>query len=201
MTIYLIRHGETDWNRQNKLQGTEDIELNETGIAQSFECAVALRGVPADCILSSPLKRATVTAEIISGYTGGIPVTVEQDLTERDFGVLAGMELKDRQALLGYGDDPRMEPFDRLSDRLLRVLRRYIAEKKYECILAVSHGGAINAILSVLSGGKIGTGKTILKNVCISKLNADGGSIDIEFYNVTPDEFREIAAGGSATGA
>jgi uncharacterized phosphatase len=186
MTIYLIRHGETDWNRQNRLQGTEDIALNETGLAQSAECAGALRAVPADVILTSPLIRARATAEIISGKTGGTPIIVEKDLTERDFGPLSGVVLKDKQALLGYSDDPRMEPFEHLAARLLRVLRRYIAENKYKTILVVSHGGAINAILSVL-----GTGKTVLKNVCISRLNADGESLGIEFYNMTPEEFSE----------
>ena len=196
MVFYFIRHGETDWNRQNRLQGTEDIELNETGLKQSVQCAVAMRAVQADVILTSPLKRAKVTAETIAEYMGGTPVIVEQDLTERDFGPLAGIKLQDRQALLGYGDDPRMEPFGSLTERLLRVVRRYIAENNYENIVVVSHGGSINALLSVLSDGRIGTGRTILKNVCISKLVAHGDTIGIEFYNLTPDEFTEKNAAG-----
>ena len=191
MTIYLIRHGETDWNRQNRLQGTEDIELNETGLAQSADCAAALRAVPADVILTSPLKRAKATAEIIARRHDGTPVIVEPDLTERDFGPLSGMVLKDKQALLGYSSDPRMEQFEHLAERLMGVLRRYIGENSCENILLVSHGGSINAILSVLSGGEIGTGKTVLKNVCVSKLNCTGDTIDIEFYNLTPAEFSE----------
>lgn len=191
MTIYLIRHGETDWNRQKRLQGTEDIELNETDIAQSNECAKALRAVPAGIILTSPLKRAKVTAEIIAREAGDIPVIVEPDLIERDFGPLSGMLLKDKQALLGYSDDPRMESFRHLADRLMGVINRRIGENAYDNILLVSHGGAINAILSVLSDGKIGTGKTVLKNVCVSKLNCAGGMIDIGFYNLTPAEFSE----------
>lgn len=195
MTIYLIRHGETDWNRQNRLQGREDIELNETGIAQSEKCAQAVASVPALVILTSPLKRAKATAEIIAGYMRGVPVIVEQDLIERDFGSLSGMVLKDKQKLLGYGSDPRMEPFEQLTERLMRVLYWYIQESKYETILAVSHGGSINAILSYLSGGEIGTGKTVLKNVCISRLdvNPAGGKITVGFHNLTPEEFIEAA--------
>ena len=90
MTIYLIRHGETDWNRENRLQGREDIELNETGLLQSEACAAALRDVPADLILTSPLKRARATAEIISRAAGFTQVVVEQDLIERDFGSAVG---------------------------------------------------------------------------------------------------------------
>jgi broad specificity phosphatase PhoE len=136
MKIYLIRHGETDWNRQNRLQGTEDIELNETGIAQSEKCAKAVAPVLADVILSSPLKRAKATAEIIARHMSGVPVIVEQDLIERDFGSLSGLVLKDKQTLLGYGSDSRMEPFEHLTERLMRVVYRYIQERKYETILA-----------------------------------------------------------------
>lgn len=189
MVIYLIRHGETDWNRQNRLQGTEDIELNETGLRQSAECAAALSSVRADVILTSPLKRAKVTAEIIAEAAGGLPLITEPDLTERDFGPLSGMVLKDKLSLLGYSSDPRMEPFEHLAERLMGVLRRYAAENRYQTAFLVSHGGSINCILSVLSGGEIGTGKTVLKNVCISKLVCAGERMKIEFYNRTPAEF------------
>ncbi|SHI02476.1 uncharacterized phosphatase [Sporobacter termitidis DSM 10068] len=192
MTFYLIRHGETDWNRQNRLQGIEDIELNETGIRQSAECARALRGVKAGRILSSPLKRAVKTAEIISEYTGGPPVIVEEGLTERDFGRLSGITLPEREALLASGEDPGMEPFDVLTDRLLRVLNAYKACGGAENILLVSHGASINALLSVLSGGELGTGQTVLKNVCISKLRCAGDSFAVEFYNLTPEEFTRL---------
>lgn len=189
MIIYLVRHGETDWNRQNRLQGIEDIELNETGVRQSYECAEAFRNIPVDRILTSPLKRAKATAEIIAETLNTDPVTVEQDLTERDFGKLSGLTYEDRETLFARNEDPCMEPRETVILRFMNVLYRHIDEKAAESIIVVSHGAAINVILSHLSGGEIGTGKTVLKNTCISKLNCIGREIVIEFYNLAPGEF------------
>ena len=67
MKIYLIRHGETDWNLEQRLQGAMDIPLNENGIELARETARGLRDVPFDVIYTSPLRRARQTAEIIRG--------------------------------------------------------------------------------------------------------------------------------------
>ncbi len=190
MVIYLIRHGETDWNRQNRLQGTEDIALNETGIMQSRECAKAFIGVPVDCILSSPLMRAKVTAEIIADTLGRGPVIVEQGLTERDFGKLSGLTYEDKNTLFARNEDPCMEPREAVIDRFSGVINRYICADRSESIAVVTHGALINVILSHLSGGEIGTGKTVLKNTCINKLTSAGRGLEIEFYNLTPAEFK-----------
>jgi broad specificity phosphatase PhoE len=189
MVIYLIRHGETDWNRQNRLQGIEDIELNENGVRQSAACARAFQGVPVDCVLTSPLKRAKVTADIIADLLHIGPAVVEQGLTERDFGKLSGLSYQDRETLFARNEDPCMEPRETVIGRFMGVLYRYIDADVAGSIAVVSHGASINVILSHLSGGEIGTGKTVLKNTCISKLIATGRDLDIEFYNLTPEEF------------
>ena len=188
MVIYLVRHGETDWNRQNRLQGIEDIELNETGHEQSVACAGAFADIPIGCILSSPLKRAKKTADIIAENLGITQVIVDQDLTERDFGKLSGLTLAERQALLDSKEDPCQEPFEILVERFMGGLWRYVRGSAYDNILVVSHGASINAVLSHLSGGEIGTGKTVLKNTCISKLSCTQAHMNIDFYNLTPNE-------------
>ena len=63
MKIYIIRHGQTDWNVQRKIQGTSDIELNSTGIKQSEEARKIVKELELDFIICSPLKRARKTAE------------------------------------------------------------------------------------------------------------------------------------------
>jgi broad specificity phosphatase PhoE len=192
MVIYLVRHGETDWNRLNKLQGIEDIPLNETGIAQSWACARAFEGIPVDLVLSSPLGRAKVTADIIAGYLQTGPVIVENGLTERDFGKLSGFGYQDRDTILARGEDLAMEPLEQLIERFMAVLTCYINEGRYENILVVSHGASINAVLLHLSGGEIGTGKTILKNTCVNKLLVQNGQIKLEYVNLTPDEIKRV---------
>lgn len=189
MVIYLIRHGETNWNRQNRLQGTEDIALNEKGLRQAVVCAEAFADVPVDCVVSSPLQRAKVTADIISVRTGVAPVIVEEGLTERDFGKLSGITLQDRKTMLAQDGALGMEPSEELTARLMRVLNRYLSENKHAAVIAVSHGASINAVLAHLTNGEIGTGKTTLKNTCISKLTVTDETFVIDFYNVTPDEF------------
>lgn len=192
MVIYLVRHGETDWNRQNRLQGIEDIPLNDTGLAQSRACAAAFDNIPVDLVLSSPLMRAKATAEILAGRLKTGPVVVEDGLTERDFGKLSGLTYEDRDTILAAGGELDMEPLEVLIERFMNVLDRYIRAGRYESILAVSHGASINAVLLHLSGGRVGTGKTILKNTCINKLRCDSGKIEIEFFNVTPDEMKRM---------
>lgn len=67
MKLYLIRHGETDWNKEFKIQGSSDIELNEYGRELAFITREGLRHIPFDIAYTSPLKRAKETAEIILG--------------------------------------------------------------------------------------------------------------------------------------
>ena len=62
MKVYIIRHGETAWNVQKRLQGVSDTELNEKGIQMAKLTAEALKDVPFDCCFTSPLKRAKDTA-------------------------------------------------------------------------------------------------------------------------------------------
>ena len=85
MRIYLIRHGETDWNLEGKLQGREDIPLNDNGIQQAIICGQAFKGRKIKAILTSPLIRAKRTAEIIAEMSGIKKVIVEDGLIKMIF--------------------------------------------------------------------------------------------------------------------
>jgi broad specificity phosphatase PhoE len=92
MKLILTRHGETDWNREFRTQGTTDIDLNENGRRQAKRFARRLfqSGEKIDRIYSSPLRRAVETAEIIGGILGAETV-VDERLIEFHFGVWEGM--------------------------------------------------------------------------------------------------------------
>ena len=92
MEIFLVRHGETEWNRQRRLQGRTDIPLNDTGLAEARRAAKALQDVSFDRIFTSPLQRARKTAEIIRG-SREIPITEEPKLIEVSFGVGEGISV------------------------------------------------------------------------------------------------------------
>lgn len=93
MDIYLIRHGETDWNKEKKLQGVTDIPLNAYGIELAEKTAEGLKDVPFDRIYTSPLIRAKKTAEIIRGNRP-IDLVVKEELKEISFGDYEGHHYK-----------------------------------------------------------------------------------------------------------
>jgi broad specificity phosphatase PhoE len=92
--IFLIRHGETDWNRIHRFQGRIDIPLNEEGKKQAQALALALRDEPLTAIYSSPLIRAIETASFIKVYHPSTPLFEEEGLIEMDLGEFDGMEAK-----------------------------------------------------------------------------------------------------------
>lgn len=186
--MYLIRHGETDWNLQGRLQGQEDIPLNETGRRQAQACGEALRGVHFHRIFTSPLSRAKETAEKISQYQS-CPLIADPGLIERDYGRHSGLTRAQREAFAATGQPDGIEPWESLAQRAMQALEscaRQLADG--ERGLLVSHGAWINALLAVLSHHEIGSGKTVLKNTCVSVLRRGCAGWEIVSYNQLPDE-------------
>jgi broad specificity phosphatase PhoE len=89
VAFWFLRHGETDWNAQDLSQGSVDIPLNETGLAQARSAALLLRNRGIRSLISSPLSRARVTAEIAAAELG-LPVYFDDGLREVSFGVQEG---------------------------------------------------------------------------------------------------------------
>lgn len=94
MKILLTRHGQTDWNVAGKIQGCTDIELNQTGIEQAKIAREKLLNYDIDIIITSPLKRAKRTAEIINEGRN-IPLTESKGIIERNFGEFEGKTAKE----------------------------------------------------------------------------------------------------------
>jgi probable phosphoglycerate mutase len=92
--IFLVRHGETEWNRLHRLQSRIDIPLNEEGKKQAHALALALKDEPLTAIYSSPLMRAMETARFIKGFHPSTPLFEEESLVEMDLGEFEGMEAK-----------------------------------------------------------------------------------------------------------
>ncbi len=92
MGIYIIRHGQTERNSRQVLQGRSDDPLNEAGVAQARAAAGRLRGVRFDRVFTSPLRRAVQTAELVAP---GVPLTVDRRLIEMDYGPYEGAGLRE----------------------------------------------------------------------------------------------------------
>lgn len=198
MRIYLIRHGETDWNLQGRFQGREDIPLNRNGIEQAKRCGEALERDRFQAVITSPLSRARHTGEIIADQIGVRQLIVEEGITERDFSRVSGLTPEEREAFYASGEKNDMEPWEELSGRMLDCLKRYAMEFVDKDIIMVSHGASINCVLSLLSDGQTGTGKIILKNTCISILHHENGRFHLEEYNLTPEEYLSSKRGNES---
>lgn len=191
MKIFLIRHGQTDWNVQKRFQGREDIPLNDTGILQAMECGKAIKDENIKTVITSPLIRAKKTAEIIANEIGVDQVIIEEDITERHFGKISGMTPEEREAFYASGEPDDKEDWDELCTRMLNSLHKHVKLAKGN-IAMVSHGASINSVLTVLSEGTTGTGKIMLKNVCINVINYENGKLILGDYNLTPEEYMQL---------
>ena len=98
MNLYLVRHGETEWNREGRAQGRADVPLNEAGIAQSQALAANFASLNVAAVMSSSSRRAVRTAEAIA-VPHGLEVTPKDDLLELNFGGLDGAPLRDMREM------------------------------------------------------------------------------------------------------
>ena len=153
-TIYLIRHGETDMNLRECLQGQIDSLLNEAGIREARRAAELMKkaGIRFDTVYSSPLKRAVKTAGIIAD---GREVIIEPLIKEMCFGHYEGMPYKEiDSAMWAFIHDPEnteppagVESIKSLTDRTGSFLRRLLGDGSGGSVLAVSHGIALRSML------------------------------------------------------
>ncbi len=143
--LLFVRHGETDWNRDGRLQGHADPPLNDAGREQARELARRLAGVDLDAVYTSDLRRAAETAEIVTEGRDLRP-TPDPGLREIDVGSWSGLTREEIEARY-----PGMHEHDGESrkahlDRVLHTVERIAAEHRGERILIVSHGGSLRAL-------------------------------------------------------
>ncbi|MCQ2597140.1 MAG: histidine phosphatase family protein [Treponema sp.] len=161
MKLYLLRHGETDWNKEWRLQGLSDISLNENGIAQAKEAAQKYAHLHFDYVFSSPLQRALNTARILA-EPHGLEVQTDERLCEICLGDLEGktVEETDRDPLLkeartNFFDHPELyvptgngESFEALNNRCLDFLNDLRTRfDSNSCILLSGHGALCKGIV------------------------------------------------------
>lgn len=162
MYIYLMRHGQTDWNVVRRMQGRSDIPLNRAGQRQAKLAAAAMEDLPIDRILTSPLRRAKQTAQAVAAGRG-VPVLTEELLIEMGFGELEGVVAAQRaecRLIFAHPEQyvplPGGESYDELLERCAALLERVFPplEGRYHDVLCCSHGALIRGIVVLLKGYK-----------------------------------------------
>lgn len=158
--LTLIRHGETDWNRDRLIQGSTDIPLNDTGRAQARATAALLRdrldpAVPAT-IAASDLSRARETAEIIAAELGLAAPRTYRGLRERGYGEAEGVavdEFRDRWGDWHVAEVPGAEPWPAVRARAVTALSRAVRDHRRATapvaasLIVVSHGALIREMI------------------------------------------------------
>ena len=174
--IYLVRHGETDWNNEGRFQGHTNIPLNEKGKLQAQVAYEKLRAINFDLIYSSDLERAAQTARIITAYRK-IQIRYDARLRERDAGIYSGLTLSEISKIKGldltisqYVSDDKLEGIEPLSHLISRVSEflENLSNNKFSKCLIIGHGGSLSIIASNLTG--IPFKEMMFKNCGIKKV-------------------------------
>ena len=143
--FWFLRHGETDWNAQGLSQGRTDIPLNAVGVAQARRAARTLAPLGIVSIVASPLTRARVTAEIAAEALG-LPVSLDEDLAEVNFGEQEGLPMGDwYDDWIAASYTPiGAETFQQLRDRAAAAVNRALTRPGP--VLVVAHGALFRAL-------------------------------------------------------
>ena len=196
--LCLIRHGETRWNAERRLQGHTDIELNHRGRAQAIQVAAALKIVTLnfDAIYTSDLKRAADTANAIAQELK-MPAIVMPELRERHFGALQGLTIPNAphikpdlwRAHIARDLDHELEGGESIAQFALRVqnvLRVMRERHSGKTVLLVSHGGTLDMMYRIASGQALNTARIVsVPNASLNWLIHDGQSWNVERWTDT----------------
>jgi probable phosphoglycerate mutase len=162
MKIYIVRHGETEWNKLRRVQGHSDIPLNDYGIYLAEQTAKGLKDTDFDIAYTSPLIRAKQTAQIILEGRN-IPLVEAKEIQEIGFGALEGLWVSEEnqdfmqaffQDTENYVPAEGGETVQQLMDRTAAFMQTLYQDPDLQdkSILLSSHGGAITAILNTIKG-------------------------------------------------
>lgn len=183
-TFALIRHGQTDWNAERRLQGSTDIPLNDVGRGQARDAAVALAGTEWDAVVSSPLGRAAETADLIAAGLGLAVARRVPELTERSFGPAEGLQDgPELDALRIPGGFRGAESEEAAADRGLAALESLADEFRGGRVLVVTHGSLLRVSLSRAAGRTLPSIQNAVLNMAHHH-PADGWTL--EYFNGEP---------------
>ena len=180
--IIAVRHGETSWNADARIQGQRDIGLNDTGRWQARRVGEALAGEQITAVYSSDLGRAHETAQAVAETTG-IPVVPDEGLRERSFGIFEGKTFDEihetwpdhahnwRKRIPEWQPPEGGESLLQLRERVTRTMQELAARHPGEQIVVVAHGGVLDTLYRIATGQEVNSPRTWqLPNGAINRL-------------------------------
>ncbi|TWO70363.1 histidine phosphatase family protein [Caenimonas sedimenti] len=188
--LILIRHGETDWNRELRFQGHVDVSLNATGLEQARRIAARMAGEKCDALYASDLLRAQQTASPISTQLALQSLT-EAGLREQSFGRVDGMRVDDIkeqhpeawEGWLRFEEDyamPEGESTRQFHGRVMEAVQRMVAAHPNQTVVVVTHGGVLDMIYrTARSLGLNGPRQSDIPNAGLNRIRVRGDAIDI----------------------
>jgi broad specificity phosphatase PhoE len=165
--IYLVRHGQTEWNAQRRIQGTTEVSLNDCGREQARKLGKEFAELCIGAIYTSPLGRAKETAEIIASFHG-CGIFIDPMLHEGKFGALEGITVDEfhkkfaeaikarhmlpREERMRHKYVPEAESIQEITARVVPSLHRIAQAHSGENVIVVTHGFVMRSLLSVIGG-------------------------------------------------
>jgi len=191
LKIYITRHGETQWNKEGRMQGWKNSDLTEKGVDNAIKLGKSLKHIDFDCIYCSPLGRATDTAKYIRGDKNKEIIIIES-LKEMGFGAYEGMENEKVKELYtkqqyNFWNKPHLykntdgERFEELIDRVDKVLKHIIKNATGENILIVTHTLVIKALYLIIKNRSLEDfwKPPFMYDTCLTILEVEGTKIEI----------------------
>ena len=193
-TLYITRHGETEWNIEGRMQGWYDSPLTDLGVNQAYWLHERLKDMDFNAIYSSPAGRAYKTAEILKGERD-MQIIAHESLREMDLSEWVGLDQKgikekDEEQFYNYWNAPHLykplsgEDFLELQHRITSGIREIIKNHKDETILIVTHTMTLKALMASLKGESISTiwNPPVIKQTSLTVIEIDEDKINIEMY-------------------
>lgn len=184
--IYILRHGETQWNAEGRIHGQKDTAMNEDGRQQIEAAARELEGRTFQVMITSPLQRAKESGAILASTVHVDKVLVDDRLIEREFGELDGARFTDDVRHRLYQEKVQgAENLDSVGDRMYEAINE-IADTYTGDVLIISHGSAITQLLKRIDPS-LEKVHIHLNNASVSLVDKKDGKLYVVDYNLNPE--------------
>lgn len=185
--IYYVRHGETNLNKEKRVQGISNYSINENGIRQAEEAMYLFENKQFDVMVVSPLKRTLETGLIITSKSIVKTLRTDKRIIEKDFGITEGMLAMDRKKKYPNGHAPGEESFQIIRKRMKEAIVDY-ANTYSQDVLIVGHGTVLAALIKELDPSKEDE-YLLARNLSMTVINGD--TLKVEAYDLIGEEAKK----------